>query len=661
MALARQFTAYSEWRDRLSESLVDFRRWLADNTLSDTQTDLRFERLFDKLREDRLKIAFVAEFSRGKSELINAIFFACHHNRMLPSTVGRTTMCPTELMCDPGKEPCIDLLPIETRETDTSINDYRHLPAEWISLPLDIDSPDALQETLRSVSEVRRVSRETATRLGFPEEGEHAAKADAEGQVEIPRWRHALINYPHPLLRQGLVILDTPGLNAVGVEPELTLSLLPSAHAILFILAADTGVTQSDLTVWNEHIGHPGKLTHGRIVVLNKIDGLWDGLKSESEIADEIDRQVRESAQTLGLRPDRIFPVSAQKGLVARVNGNEALLERSRLLMLEHALSDELIPAKRDIMREGISAEFDDIYAHARGLLDARLSGLREQRGELSELRGKNRGVIDYMIGKVRVEKEEFETGLQRFYATRSIFSRLTNQLFGHLGLDSLRALTASTRQAMLDARLSRALSEAMRGFFAEAQRRLNESEADIGEIMEMIEAIQKKFIVEYGLKLSRPARFSLTRHRQEIVRLEQWCDAHVNTAFQLMRHDKQRITKRFFREVTHQAVRAFESANRDAESWLKLLIAPMETQIRERQIQLRRRLESIKRIHQATGTLDERLDELAHAERQLLDELRDVENAGEAVRRALAATDSPEPPDEMARQKEERPSSVAA
>ena len=42
---------------------------------------------------------------------------------------------------------------------------------------------------------------------------------DAQGMVEVPLWRHAIINLPHPLLKQGLVILDTPGLNAmVGIR-----------------------------------------------------------------------------------------------------------------------------------------------------------------------------------------------------------------------------------------------------------------------------------------------------------------------------------------------------------------------------------------------------------------------------------------------------------
>jgi hypothetical protein len=52
----------------------------------------------------------------------------------------------------------------------------------------------------------------------------------------------------------------------------------------------------------------------------------------------------------------------------------------------------------------------------------------------VTELRGKNKGVVEYMMGKVRAEKEEFESGLQRYYAVRSVFSTLTNNLFGHLG-----------------------------------------------------------------------------------------------------------------------------------------------------------------------------------------------------------------------------------
>ena len=97
-------------------------------------------------------------------------------------------------------------------------------------------------------------------------------------KVEIPAWRHAMISYPHPLLKSGLIVLDTPGLNALGTEPELTLSMIPNAHAVLFLLAMDTGVTKSDLEVWQKYV-QPAATR--RIAVLNKIDLMWDELKTD--------------------------------------------------------------------------------------------------------------------------------------------------------------------------------------------------------------------------------------------------------------------------------------------------------------------------------------------------------------------------------------------
>ena len=643
MSLANQFAAYTEWRSRLSADIGEFQGWLGRNELSDGQTDLRLTQLQERLREDRLNVAFVAEFSRGKSELINAIFFADYGNRMLPSSAGRTTMCPTELLFDAGKAPSIELLPIETRASNSSVTEYKRFPEEWSVVALDTASPESMQEALRHVSQTTRVDPETAGRLGF-EIGRRETdlfRVGDDGLVEIPRWRHALINFPHPLLRQGLVILDTPGLNAIGAEPELTLSLLPSAHAVLFILAADTGVTQSDLAIWKEHICNGGTARRGRLIVLNKIDGQWDELKSDAEIDAEIRRQAETSASLLAVPVAQVFPVSAQKGLVAKINGDAALLERSRLPQLEAALSEELIPAKRDLVRDSTDSEFGDVAGRVRGLLDSRLLGLREQLGELNELRGKNKGVVEYMMGKVRAEKEEFEAGLQRYYAVRSVFSTLTNKLFGHLGLDVLRQLTHETRAVMQEAAFSKTLSDAMAGFFAGSRDALARSNGEIAEILKMMEAVYKKFAVEHGLKLGAPTAFSLLRYEKELDRLQAWCDDHLNSMVSLLTTDKKHITQKFFDEVAVQVRRAFEHANKDAEVWLRAIMAPMETQVREHQIQLKRRLESIKRIHQATDTLEDRIAELEGVERGLQQQLQALAEIVGRVRGRL------DPPDE--------------
>ncbi|MCK7583393.1 MAG: dynamin family protein [Chromatiales bacterium] len=130
--------------------------------------------------------------------------------------------------------------------------------------------------------------------------------------VEISRWRHAVINFPHPLLKQGLVILDTPGLNAIGTEPELTLSLVPSAHAVLFVLAADTGVTKSDLEVWRHIIGDNGGSQQPPGGAEQDRRPVGRAARAAPRSTREIARQVRRRRAILGADEERIPGVGAE-------------------------------------------------------------------------------------------------------------------------------------------------------------------------------------------------------------------------------------------------------------------------------------------------------------------------------------------------------------
>ena len=615
--LIDQFSAYAKWRASAAESVMRLRTWLARNEVGDAQCDLRLQYLLERLRDDKLTVAFVAEFSRGKSELINAIFFADYGDRVLPSSAGRTTMCPTELQWSKGDKPELRLLPIRSRERQAAVSELKRYPEEWRVLPLRTLDVISLQSALARVGETERVSEEEAVRLGFvvDPKGEEGLKPGADGLIEIPSWRHAVIQFPHPLLEQGLVVLDTPGLNAIGAEPELTLSMLPSAHAVLFILAADTGVTHSDLVVWRDYVQGGGSRQRGRLVVLNKIDGLWDGLRDEAKIEAEIAKQCASVADTLEVERAAVFPVSAQKGLVARITDDAALLERSRMPALEKALTNDLLPAKQDIVRDDTLAETGDVTAQTRALLEARLTGLREQLQKLTDLRGKNQSVIEYMMRKIRMEKDDFEQGLQKYYAVRSVFSSLTNSLLANIGMDALRDETRRTREAMLESTFTKGLRDAMKGFFQHLRANLERSTAEIGEITRMLEVMYKRFCVEHGLKLSQPESFSTLRYEKEIDRLEAAFNRQINTTLTLVTTEKHALTQRFFETVAVQARSTFELANRDVEQWLRAVMSPLETQVREYQIQLKRRLESVKRIHQATDTLEDRVEELKHSE----------------------------------------------
>jgi hypothetical protein len=439
------------------------------------------------------------------------------------------------------------------------------------------------------------------------------------------------------LLEQGLVILDTPGLNAIGTEPELTLNMLPNAHAVLFILAADTGVTKSEIDVWRQYISGTRWKQKGRLAVLNKIDGLWDELKNEVDIKKEITKQVKVSSELLGLENNQIFPISAQKGLLAKINGDEALLIQSRLPELEKALSDELIPSKKEIVRDNTKNEIEDLIANSNMILESRVSGVVEQLEELRGLRGKNEDVVEHMMNKVKVDKENFEKGLQRFQALRSVFSQHTNKLFTLLGMQALKLQVHTTRETMLDASFTKTIREAMDNFFLELKGRLVSSDAQIDEIKKMMDVMYDKFSKEHGLRKSEPPAFSTLRYQKELAKLERAYKEQFNTAFNMIANEKMTLTTKFFETLASRVIHVYEVANRDVENWLKAVIAPMESQVREHQLQLRRRLESIKRIYKATDTLEDRIIELESIEKSICAQMTELKLLRQHMGNALA------------------------
>ncbi|ACT51238.1 MULTISPECIES: dynamin family protein [Methylovorus] len=644
--LAHQFAAYSEWRKALMNTVQDYRQWLNEQELNDAQIDQRLQQLLERLREDKLNVAFVAEYSRGKSELINAVFFADYGQRLLPSSAGRTTMCPTELLYDPAKPACLQLLPIETRASDATTTEYKRYPEEWRVIEFKIDDSDSMIEAFKEVSTTKSVSPEEAERYGLFDRNnpEDALNLNANGTVDVPCWRYAVINFPHPLLEQGLVILDTPGLNAIGTEPELTLNMLPNAHAVLFILAADTGVTKSEIDVWRQYISGTRWKQKGRLAVLNKIDGLWDELKDSQSIEDEIKKQVQTSAELLGLDAGQIFPISAQKGLLAKVNGDAALLQRSRLPELEKALSDELIPSKKQIVQESTQSEIDDLLGNSSLILDSRLQGLSEQLDELKGLRGKNEDVVEHMMNKVKVDKENFEKGLQRFQALRSVFSQQTNRLFSLLGMEALREQVTTTRNKMIAATFTKNIRSAMDEFFADLKTRMQSSETQIEEIKKMMDAMYEKFNQDHGLRKSDAPSFSMLRYQKELAKLERAYKEQFNTTLNMITNEKMTLTSKFFETLATRVIHVYEIANRDVENWLKAVIAPMESQVREHQLQLKRRLESIKRIYKATDTLEDRIGELESIESGIRQQLADLENLRQQMYAALASVQDDAP-----------------
>lgn len=642
-SLATEFQAYSQWRGELIERIDAYRQWLNREDLNDSQRDMRLHQVLNRLAEDKLHVAFIAEFSRGKSELINAIFLSDLKQRLLPSSAGRTTMCPTELLFEAGKPPRIELLPIETRATNATVSEYKNYPEEWTMIGMDTADAESVVRAMQEVCRVKSVPVDEAKRYGLynPDDPEFSYSLNQDGTVSIPAWRHAVINYPHPLLEKGLVVYDTPGLNAIGVEPELTFNLLPNAHAILFVLSADAGVTKTDIDVWRSHIHHRGT-QRGRLVALNKIDGLWDDIKSEEAINGEIDAQVQQCANLLSIPASQIFPVSAQKGLLAKIQGDENLLQRSRLIALEKALSDELIASKQAIVRDQTENEIVDLLISSKQLLESRQHNIDEQLQDLKGLRGKNQDVVEHIMSKIASDKQSFEKGLQQFQALRSVFSQQSVKLFNLIGMDGLKAHIDQVRIAMEKSRFSKGMRDAMNTLFATVTGNMHAASEQVEEINKMMAAMYKKLSIEHGLSHYAIPTFSLLRYQKELARLETAYQQQINTVFTMLTTEQHALTARFFETVASRIVHVYSITNREAEGWLKAIMSPMESQVREHQIQLRRRLESVKRIHKATDTLEDRIGELEQMQADADRQLRELAGMSEHIHASLDMAGTP-------------------
>jgi hypothetical protein len=612
MSFIQAFDQHGAWRKQFALRLKLLSEWLTDHELMEPGIRERLDQLHSQVKNDKITVAFVAEFSRGKSELINAVFFAGYGRRIMPASAGRTTMCPTELAYDADLPPCLRLLPIETRLQPQSLLDWRNAPHKWERVDLDVNDPKQLAKAIHKVAEVRRVSTDEARALGFwhDEVPEDNPLPGADGLIEVPRWRHALINMAHPLLKQGLVILDTPGLNAIGAEPELTVSLLPQAHAVVFILAADAGVTKSDLSIWRQHLSAVGDGQASRLVVLNKIDTMWDALSSPEQVQLQIAAQRADSAEILGVPLPQVLAVSAQKGLLAKVNRDDDLLKASQLLDLERALSDGLLGQRRRILGAAVAAGVDSLRAETGRMVHARARDLVEQIQELEGLRGKNAGVIKQMRLRIEQEQADFDASGAKIQAVRSVHLRLLKDLFALLSPSHLKAEVSSLAKQLKSPGIKLGVRRAYDQTFDRLREDLTRADRMATEIQSMLEGSFKNLNAEYGFSLQAPSGPQLGSYRKDLDLIEKSHLQYLSLG-NALRLAQPEFAERLARALMSRLRVVYDTAVNEVELWNKSAAAQLDAQLRERRRNFTRRIEAVSRIQQAASGLDERIREL--------------------------------------------------
>lgn len=598
-AILRQHIAdYDRWKKSLDHQFASFNDWLQAHFPNSAGARQVVQQARALLAEDQFTLALVGEFSRGKTELINALLSHTYGKRLLPSKPGRTTMCPTEIFSDGGEQASLRLLPIETLGTNTSLESFRRIPQKWVTCEFDANDADATREALLKVAASKSVTPDEAARYGFDRR-----HLDGKGNlVQIPAWRYALISLPHPLLAQGLRIIDTPGLNALGNEPELTLSTLPGAQAVAFLLAADAGVSGTDLNMWETHLV-PLREHRGTAVMalLNKIDALWDDPDEDPE---GLLRGMRaQVAKLLELPREAVVGVSAKKALLARQQQDPQLLAQSRFGEFEKILVQRLMEHRQKVAEHRSLHQALTLMADTRDLLKRRLNSGRAALAHLQRNAATSSEQLDELAQLQQTAREQHKLCHQELLTLKSSQRTLARQrasLLAPVSSQQLQQLIDDTSRALHERWTPLGLAKAIDTFMEGVDHQLANLEREVDQANRLVDAIFERSSL--GNRDSSEQHFNIHSFRLAMRGLHRQA-AQLRRSPQLLLARRNRLTQRFLSTLASEVGRLYSQLISAADGWLEQALEPLKQHVQYQKHLLNRHMIKLTELKQKTQT----------------------------------------------------------
>ncbi len=632
--LSSQMDAYLQWRRDIYRELTRYRDWLNQHHVQSPDLEEKLRQAMQTLKEDRITIAFVGEFSRGKTELINALFFSQYGTRILPSGAGRTTMCPTELFYDHrAQDSYIRLLPIETRMMGSSIASFRKIPDKWVHVPLNASDPKMMKKAFAEVANNKAVTPNEAAAMGFQVELLEAAP-DKPDKVLIPAWRHAIISFDHPLLRQGLTIIDTPGLNALGCEPELTFSLLPEAQSILLLLSASTGVSATDLDIWNRHIRDLAlRESTGVFAILNKIDAVWDELETP-EYNQKVLTDIRaQCARQLAIAPDEILTVSAKEGLLAQVEGNLPRLNKSQLPALEELLSNDMMRRKELLIQKSV---IRDIHAMLHG---SKKTLLRRRENALEELKvmksdeSNRKEQLDRLVTQAKAEQGFYHKKLILLKTSRKTLEREGAIMLEPVSQERLDGYLKEAGKALTSSWTIVGMNSAIDTFFDRLKADMSALAQKQEQVQAIVADIYARYEAEQGLAPLDYPRFNAKEFLTRLDDLRTKSGSFRRNLRKLLTEQKS-TSKRFLATIVNEGSAIYRLFERSARSWLNNVLMPLFQNAQEQKQLLDEHVQKLRLLASADDNVDTRIAQMESMLEDIETQISEVEDMIKGLRK---------------------------
>ena len=209
------------------------------------------------------------------------------------------------------------------------------------------------------------------------------------------------MGYPLPFLQDKITLVDTPGVADLDeTRCDITYQIIPQANAVIFLLDANTPLTQSEKDFLVDRLIPQG--IDNILFLLNKYDFIDE--EEDEGFLEEVEHRLRitlkdEAGNDL-LKEIRILPISAKMALEGHIYDKESLVHESGLVQVQERLTQML--SKGDVETEKVES-----YNHKYQILLQHIAHIMSEDIALQSLSVKELEVIAKNIQSLLDAKSE--------------------------------------------------------------------------------------------------------------------------------------------------------------------------------------------------------------------------------------------------------------